>query len=209
MIIIGVCGGTASGKSTLSREIINFFDNKEIKSDHLMLDNYYKDLGHLSIKRRALVNFDHPDSIDFELFYQHLKLLRIGKLVNTPTYCYKTHLRKHITNPVGKSDILVIDGLFILFKKNIRNFFDLTIFLDVDVNLRIKRRIKRDLVERGRKKLDVLERFEKMINPMHEGFVEPTKKYAKLLFKDDVQYDLLFQELELLSDEIINKNKKQ
>jgi uridine kinase len=78
MIIIGVCGGTASGKSTLSREIINFFDNKEIKSDHLMLDNYYKDLGHLSIKRRALVNFDHPDSIDFELFYQHLKLLRIG-----------------------------------------------------------------------------------------------------------------------------------
>jgi uridine kinase len=130
-------------------------------------------------------------------------------LVNIPTYCYKTHLRKHITNPVGKSDILVIDGLFILFKKNIRNFFDLTIFLDLDVNLRIKRRIKRDLVERGRKKLDVLERFEKMINPMHEGFVEPTKKYAKLLFKDDVQYDLLFQELELLSDEIINKNKKQ
>ena len=209
MIIIGVCGGTASGKSTLSKEIINFFNKKEIKSDYLMLDNYYKDLGHLSIKQRALVNFDHPESIDFELFYQHLKLLRMGNMVNTPTYCYKTHLRKHITNPVGKSDILVIDGLFILFKKNIRNFFDLTIFLDVDLNLRIKRRIKRDLVERGRKKLDVLERFEKMINPMHEEFVEPTKNYAKLIFKDDVQHDLLFQELELFSDEIIKKNKKQ
>ena len=114
-------------------------------------------------------------------------------MVNTPTYCYKTHLRKHITNTVGKSDILVIDGLFILFKKNIRNFFDLTIFLDVDVNLRIKRRIKRDLVERGRKKLDVLERFEKMINPMHEEFVEPTKNYAKLIFKDNIQHDLLYQ----------------
>ena len=208
MIIIGVCGGTASGKSTLSKEIINFFNKKEIKSDYLMLDNYYKDLGHLSIKQRASVNFDHPESIDFELFYQHLKLLRMGNMINTPTYCYKTHLRKHTTNPVGKSDILVIDGLFILFKKNIRNFFDLTIFLDVDVNLRIKRRIKRDIIERGRKKFDILERFEKMINPMHEEFVEPTKNYAKLIFKDNIQHDLLYQKLELFSDEIIKKNKK-
>ena len=208
MIIIGVCGGTASGKSTLSKEIINFFKKKEIKSDYLMLDNYYKDLRNLSIKQRALVNFDHPESIDFELFYQHLKLLRIGKTVNTPTYCYKTHLRKRITIPIGKSDVLVIDGLFILFKKNIRNFFDLTIFLDVGIDSRIKRRIKRDMVERGRKKLDILERFEKMINPMHEEFVEPTKNYAKLIIKDNTHQDLLYQKLEVLSDEIIKKNKK-
>ena len=208
MIVIGVCGGTASGKSTLSKEIINFFSRKEIKSDYLILDNYYKDLGHLSKKQRTSVNFDHPESIDFELFYQHLKLLRAGKMVNSPTYCYKTHLRKHITIPVGKSDILVVDGLFILFKKNIRNFFDLTIFLDIDINLRIKRRIKRDIIQRGRKKSDILERFKTMINPMHEEFVEPTKKYAKLIFKDNIQYDLLYQELELFSDEIVKKNKK-
>ena len=208
MIIIGVCGGTASGKSTLSKEIINFFNKREISTEYLMLDNYYKDLRHLSKKQRVLVNFDHPESIDFELFYQHLKLLRIGKTVNTPTYCYKTHLRKHNTIPAGKSDILVIDGLFILFKKNIRNFFDLTIFLDVSVDLRIKRRIKRDIVERGRKKLDILERFEKMINPMHVKFVEPTKDYAKLIFKENTQHDLLYQHLEVFSDEIIKKNKK-
>ena len=208
MIIIGVCGGTASGKSTLSREIINFFDNKEIKSDYLMLDNYYKDLGHLSIKQRALVNFDHPDSIDFKLFYQHLKLLRIGKLVNTPTYCYKTHLRKHITNPVGKSNVLVIDGLFILFKKNIRNFFDLTIFLNVDESIRLKRRIKRDVFERNRTENQIRERFKQMIKPMHDKFIQPSKKHADIIIDNEVNYQKIIKKIEYRFNEIIRKNKE-
>ena len=93
MIIIGICGGTASGKSTLSLELIKYLNTKNIKSDYLLLDNYYRDLKHLSLEERELINFDNPESVDFELFYQHLKLLMIGEYVNTPTYSYKTHLR--------------------------------------------------------------------------------------------------------------------
>ena len=122
MIIIGISGGSASGKSTLSKKIINFFSKKKIVVEHLQLDNYYKDLKFLSKSERNSKNFDHPESIDFKLFYQHLTKLSLGNYIDAPTYSYKTHLRKNKTNRIEKVDLLIIDGLFILLKEKIRDF---------------------------------------------------------------------------------------
>tara|TARA_X000000368_G_scaffold68342_1_gene49336 strand:+ start:1980 stop:2609 length:630 start_codon:yes stop_codon:yes gene_type:complete len=208
MIIIGICGGTASGKSTLSQELIKYLKTKNIKSDYLLLDNYYRDLKHLSLEERELINFDNPESVDFELFYQHLKLLMIGEYVNTPTYSYKTHLRKNKTNLIGNNDVLIIDGLFILLKKNIRDFFDLTIFLNVDDSIRLERRIKRDVLERNRSEKEIRERFKKMIKPMHDKFIQPSKIHADIIIDNEVNYQKVFKEIEFRFNEIIKKNKE-
>ena len=208
MIIIGICGGTASGKSTLSQELIKYLKTKNIKSDYLLLDNYYRDLKHLSLEERELINFDNPESVDFELFYQHLKLLMIGEYVNTPTYSYKTHLRKNKTNRIGNNDVLIIDGLFILLKKNIRDFFDLTIFLNVDDSIRLERRIKRDVLERNRSEKEIRERFKKMIKPMHDKFIQPSKIHADIIIDNEVNYQKVFKEIEFRFNEIIKKNKE-
>ncbi|MFL2612013.1 MAG: uridine kinase [Flavobacteriaceae bacterium] len=208
MIIIGICGGTASGKSTFSQELIEYLNAKKIKSDYLMLDNYYRDLKHLSIEERELVNFDDPKSIDFELFYQHLKLLMKGEFVNTPTYSYKTHLRKNKTKNIGKNDVLIIDGLFILLKKKIRDFFDLTIFLNVDESIRLERRIKRDVFERNRTENQIRERFKQMIKPMHDKFIQPSKKYADIIIDNEINYQKIIKKIEYRYNEIIRKNKE-
>jgi uridine kinase len=208
MIIIGICGGTASGKSTFSQELIEYLNTKKIKSDYLLLDNYYRDLKDLTIEERELVNFDDPESVDFELFYQHLKLLMIGEYVNTPTYSYKTHLRKNKTNRIGKNGVLIIDGLFILLKKNIRDFFDLTIFLNVDDSIRLERRIKRDVLERNRSEKEIRERFKKMIKPMHDKFIQPSKIHADIIIDNEVIYQKVFKEIEFRFNEIIQKNKE-
>ena len=208
MIIIGICGGTASGKSTLSQELIEYLNAKKIKSDYLLLDNYYRDLKHLSIEERELVNFDDPNSIDFELFYQHLRLLMIGEFVNTPTYSYKTHLRKNKTKRIGKNDVIIIDGLFILLKKKIRDFFDLTIFLNVDESIRLERRIKRDVFERNRTENQIRERFKQMIKPMHDKFIQPSKKHANIIIDNEVNYQKIIKKIEHRFNEIIRKNKE-
>ena len=208
MIIIGICGGTASGKSTFSQELIEYLNAKKIKSDYLLLDNYYRDLKHLSIEERELVNFDDPKSIDFELFYQHLKLLMNGEFVNTPTYSYKTHLRKNKTKRIGKNDVLIIDGLFILLKKKIRDFFDLTIFLNVDESIRLERRIKRDVFERNRTENQIRERFKQMIKPMHDKFIQPSKKHADIIIDNEVNYQKIIKKIEYIFNEIIRKNKE-
>ena len=208
MIIIGICGGTASGKSTFSQELIEYLNAKKIKSDYLLLDNYYRDLKHLSIEERELVNFDDPKSIDFELFYQHLKSLMNGESVNTPTYSYKTHLRKNKTKPMGKNDVLIIDGLFILLKKKIRDFFDLTIFLNVDESTRLKRRIKRDVFERNRTENQIRERFNQMIKPMHDKFIQPSKTHADIIIDNEVNYQKIIKKIEYIFNEIIRKNKE-
>ena len=208
MIIIGISGGTASGKSTLSKKIIHFFSKKDIKIDNLELDNYYKDFRKLNISQRNHKNFDHPNSIDFKLFYQHLIEIRNGRHVDTPTYCYKTHLRKKKTYQISKPDILLVNGLFILLKKKIRDFFDLTIFLDIDSDTRLKRRIKRDIEQRGGDKDLIKTKYKNVIKPMHEKYVEPNKKFANLILNTNTNNKSIYQEIEIKLNKIDKKNKK-
>ena len=120
MIVIGICGGTGSGKSFLSKRIIKKFN--KYKVEYLCLDSYYKDYSDLSFSKRCGINFDHPDSIDFELFYQHLKILKDGDGINSPIYSYKTHKRLSKNNRINVCDILIVDGIYILLKKTLENF---------------------------------------------------------------------------------------
>ena len=208
MIIIGISGGTASGKSTLSKKIIYFFRDWDIKIDHLELDNYYRDFKKLSIGQRNSMNFDNPNSIDFKLFYQHLNKISQGSNVDTPTYCYKTHLRKKKTYRINKPDVLLVNGLFILLNKKIRDFFDLTIFLDIDSDTRLKRRITRDIRERGGERNLIKNKYKNVIKPMHEKYVEPNKKFANLILDNNTNYKSIYQEIEIKLNKIDKKNKK-
>ena len=208
MIIIGISGGTASGKSTLSKKIIHFFRDWNIKIDHLELDNYYKDFKKLSISQRNSMNFDNPNSIDFKLFYQHLAKISQGSSVDTPTYCYKTHLRKKKTYRINKPDLLLVNGLFILLKKKIRDFFDLTIFLDINSDTRLKRRIARDIQQRGGERNLIKIKYENVIKPMHVKYVEPYKKFANLILYNNTNYKSIYQEIEIKLNKIDKKNKK-
>lgn len=208
MIIIGISGGTASGKSTLSKKIIHFFRDWDIKIDYLELDNYYRDFKKLSIGQRNSMNFDNPNSIDFKLFYQHLTKISQGSCVDTPTYCFKTHLRKKKTYRVNNPDVLLVNGLFILLNKKIRDFFDLTIFLDIDSDTRLKRRITRDIKERGGEWNLIKNKYKNVIKPMHEKYVEPNKKFANLILNNNTNYKSIYQEIEIKLNKIDKKNKK-
>ena len=200
MVVIGICGGTGSGKSFLSKRIIKKFN--KYKVEYICLDSYYKDYSELSFSKRCGINFDHPDSIDFELFYQHLKILKDGDGINSPIYSYKTHKRLSKNNRINVCDILIVDGIYVLLKKNVRKLFDLAIFLDVKLEVRKQRRINRDIVERSRTKNEVENRFEKMIIPMHKKFVETTKKYADLIIKKNYSFKSIASRLEVLINEV-------
>ena len=200
MVVIGICGGTGSGKSFLSNRIIKKFN--KYKVEYLCLDSYYKDYSELSFSKRCGINFDHPDSIDFELFYQHLKTLKEGNAINSPTYSYKTHKRLSKNKRINVCDILIVDGIYVLLKKNIRKLFDLAIFLDVKTEVRKHRRISRDIIERSRTENEVENRFEKMIIPMHKKFVETTKKCADLIIKKDYSFKSIASRVEVLINEI-------
>jgi len=206
MVVIGICGGTGSGKSFLSNRIIKKFN--KYKVEYLCLDSYYKDYSELSFSKRCGINFDHPDSIDFELFYQHLKTLKEGNAINSPTYSYKTHKRLSKNKRINVCDILIVDGIYVLLKKNIRKLFDLAIFLDVKTEVRKNRRISRDIIERSRTENEVENRFEKMIIPMHKKFVETTKKCADLIIKKDYSFKSIASRVEVLINEIYWKNNK-
>ena len=147
-------------------------------------------------------------SIDFKLFYQHLNKISQGSNVDTPTYCYKTHLRKKKTYRINKPDVLLVNGLFILLNKKIRDFFDLTIFLDIDSDTRLKRRITRDIRERGGERNLIKNKYKNVIKPMHEKYVEPNKKFANLILDNNTNYKSIYQEIEIKLNKIDKKNKK-
>tara|TARA_B100000886_G_scaffold84613_1_gene55287 strand:+ start:2270 stop:2893 length:624 start_codon:yes stop_codon:yes gene_type:complete len=206
MIVIAVCGGTGSGKSYLSKKIINQFNKYRV--EYLCLDSYYKNYRDLSFAERCEINFDHPDSIDFELFYQHLKSLIDGNEIYCPVYSYKSHKRLSKNKKINVCDILIVDGIYILLKKNIRKLFDLSIFLDVEYDIRLDRRINRDIAERSRTKNEVVNRFEKMIIPMHKKFVEKTKDYADLKIKENYSFKAISANIEKLINEVYQNHKE-
>ena len=202
MVIVAIAGGTGSGKTTLAKKIIDSYQN--IKINYLSLDSYYKDFSQMSFTERSKINFDHPDSIDFDLFYQQINEYLTGSDIKTPTYSYKKHKRLKKKGNLRQGDLLIVDGILILLKKSIRDFFDLSIFLNVNSSERLKRRIRRDINERGRSKIEISDRFYNMIKPMHKKYVKPSKNFADVVLGEDYDYELI----KIKIDQLLNGNHK-
>lgn len=179
MLIIGIAGGTGSGKSTVVRKISENFKGSEIVV--IPQDSYYKDNSHLPLEERLKLNFDHPESIDFELLIEHLQQLREGKAVEQPTYSYITCTRGEETVKVEPAQIIIIEGILIFTNSELRKLLDILVYVDADPDDRLVRVISRDIIERGKSVENVLERYEKTVKPMHLQFIEPTKRYADLI----------------------------
>ena len=179
MLIVGIAGGTGSGKTTVVRKIINKLPKDEVAV--LSQDSYYKDNGHLPIEERQKINFDHPNALEFDLLVEHLKELKKGNPINEPNYSYITCTRSKETNLVKPKDVIIVEGILVLTNKQLRDLFDIKVFVYADADDRLTRVIRRDIIERGRTTEHVLNRYAETVKPMHEQFIEPSKKYADLI----------------------------
>lgn len=179
MLVIGIAGGTGSGKTTVVRKIMKEFKEGEVA--YLSLDSYYFDSSHLPLEERQKINFDHPNSIEFDLLTQHVLQLKNGQSVQEPTYSYLTCTRQPETKTVEPRKVLIIEGILCLADKKLREVIDLKVFVDCEADLRLGRVIKRDIIERGRDVYQTLERYEATVRPSHIQFIEPTKNYADII----------------------------
>ena len=181
-ILIGIAGGTGSGKTSVANAIIKEFSPTEVAL--IQQDSYYKDLKHLSMDEREHVNFDHPNAVDFIEMGNHLKSILDGKIIDIPIYDFNTHTRRIQTHKIGNHHIIVLEGILALFDKNIRDMMDIKFYVDTPDDIRIIRRIKRDINKRGRSFESVIKQYYSTVRPMHEQFVEPSKKYANIIIPE-------------------------
>ncbi len=179
MLIIGIAGGTGSGKTTVVNQIIEELKNEEV--DVISQDSYYQDTSHLSFEDRKKINFDHPKSIDFDLLVSHLKELKAGKNIQQPIYSFKEHNRTGETIEIEPRKVIIVEGILILTHPEIREMFDIKIYVHADSDERLIRRLKRDIAERGRDLEEVLNRYQTTLKPMHQQFIEPTKEFADII----------------------------
>ncbi len=179
MLIIGIAGGTGSGKTTVVRKIQQQFPKGEVNI--LTHDSYYFDSSNIPLEERKMKNFDHPDSIEFDLMIEHVKQLKAGLTIKEPVYSFITCTREKETKVVEPREVLIIEGILCLFNKELRDLMDIKVFVDCDSDLRLSRVIQRDTEERGRNVAEVLERYEKTVRPSHLQFIEPTKRYADII----------------------------
>lgn len=180
VIIIGIAGGSGSGKSCLSKNILKNIDDNQVQS--IELDSYYKDLSHISFEERAVSNFDHPNAIDFELLYDDLKKIIDNKITKIPIYDYKTHTRfKNKTRKIESTKVIILEGILSLYSSKIRKLMSLKIFVDTPADVRILRRIKRDVNKRDRTIECVTDQYNTTVKPMFIKYVKPTKDYADLI----------------------------
>lgn len=178
-MIIGIAGGSGSGKSKLASSIVSKYGNDAVTLFHL--DYYYKDFSTIPEEMRDNINFDHPDSIDFDLLISHLVALRSGKQVHVPVYDFKSHLRAPETIPTFPSQVIILDGILALWHSLVRELSDIKIFVDTDADIRFIRRLQRDIEDRGRTVESVVEQYLTTVRQAHAEFVEPTKHYADLI----------------------------
>jgi uridine kinase len=179
MLIVGIAGGTGSGKTTVVREIINRLPKNEVAV--ISQDAYYKDNSHIPMEKRQEINFDHPNSLEFKLLVDHIRKLKQGLVVQQPIYSYLTCKRSEETVPIEPKNVVIIEGILVLQNIPLRKLMDIKVFVDADNDDRLMRVIQRDIAERGRSVNKVLERYEKTVKPMHLQFIEPTKKYADII----------------------------
>ena len=179
MIVIGIAGGTGSGKTTVVRKIVESFCDGEVAV--IPQDSYYRDSSHLPLEERLKLNFDEPAAIEWELLVEQLKQLKAGKAIEQPTKSYLTCTRQPETIHVEPQEIIIVEGILILCDEQLRNMLDVKIFVDADSDERLIRVINRDIIERGRTVEMVIDRYEKVLRPMHLQHIEPTKRYADLI----------------------------
>ncbi|MDR9457472.1 MAG: uridine kinase [Salegentibacter sp.] len=179
MLIIGIAGGTGSGKTTVVNQITEELKNEEV--DVISQDHYYQDLSHLSMEERVKTNFDHPKSIDFDLLVKHLQELKEGKTIHQPVYSFKEHNRTSETVKTEPRKVVIVEGILILTNPEIRKMFDIKIYVHADSDERLIRRLKRDINERNRDLDEVLWRYQTTLKPMHQQFIEPTKEFADII----------------------------
>ena len=178
-IIIGVAGGTGSGKTTVSQEILRRVGAERIA--FIQHDSYYRDQSHLPAEERARLNYDHPNSLESELLVMHLRQLQAGRAVDMPLYDFTRHARRGESRHVEPRRVILVEGILIFAEPALREIFDVKIYVDTDADLRFIRRLRRDITERGRTVELVIEQYEKTVRPMHLEFVEPSKRYADLI----------------------------
>lgn len=178
-IIIGIAGGSGSGKTTVARSLIDLIGPERIA--YLEHDNYYRDLSHLSIEERAVVNFDHPDSFETSLMVEHIKALKAGETINKPVYSYQHHARTEEVIPVVSRPLIIVEGILVLENPDLRSIMDVKIFVDTEDDVRLVRRLRRDIAERGRSLEHVLSQYEATVRPMHLTFVLPSRRYADVI----------------------------
>ena len=179
-ILIGIAGGSASGKSSIAQRLKNEYS---LTNSVVIIrqDDYYKDQSHLTMEERVKTNYDHPLAFDNDLLIQHLNALMNGETIEKPTYDYTVHNRSEVTETIKPCDVIVLEGLFVLESESLRELLDMKIFVDTDADIRFIRRLLRDVEERGRTLDSVVTQYCTTVKPMHEQFVEPSKKYADII----------------------------
>ena len=182
VVVIGVAGGTGSGKSTLVKRLQEAFKNDDVAT--ICHDFYYKAHPELSYEERTKLNYDHPDAFDTWLMVEHIKALKEGKSIECPTYSFVEHNRAEQTMAVAPSKVIIVDGILIFENKELRDIMDIKVFVDTDADVRLARRILRDVRERGRSMESVISQYTTTVKPMHEQFVEPSKRYADVIIPE-------------------------
>jgi uridine kinase len=208
-MIIGICGGTGSGKTTVARRILdNVRDECVI---FLQQDSYYRNLGDMPIELRHQINFDHPDALDNDLFINHVKALRAGEAIEMPVYDFSKHARKNETIRIEPKPILIIEGILIFVDAALRELMDIKIFVDTADDLRFVRRLQRDVHERGRTVELVIKQYLDTVRPMHEQFVEPSKRFADVIIPEggynEVGIDLISGKIQAQLQRELSKMK--
>lgn len=199
MLIIGIAGGTGSGKTTVARSVIDRLSSDKVT--FISQDNYYKNHPHLSLVEREKINYDHPLAFDNELLITHLKLLIERQMVQAPVYDFSIHARSAVkTVELEPNNIVIIEGLHVLSDEKLRDMLDIKVFVDTDPDVRILRRVLRDIEERGRSIQSIHDQYLNTVKPMHEAFIEPSKKYADLIIPEGGHNEVGIQLLSILTE---------
>jgi uridine kinase len=206
MLIVGIAGGTGSGKTTVVKKLIQVFPDNQVVV--IPQDAYYKDNGHIPLEERQKINFDHPDSVEFSLLIDHLKQLRQGKAIEMPVYSYLTCLRSSETITLKPAKVVLVEGILILCDKGLRDMLDIKVFVDADADDRLGRVIKRDIEERGRDVQLVLDRYHKTVKPSHLQFIEPSKRYADIIIPGGAENQVGIEVLLTIIEKQLQKKKR-
>lgn len=203
-IIIGIAGGSASGKTSIAMQLYDYFKgNHKVKI--IKQDDYYKDQSHLTFEERVKTNYDHPLAFDTDLLVDHLKKLKNKETIEKLTYDYTLHTRSDITETVEGRDVIILEGIFVLAEEKVRALCDILVYVDTASDIRFIRRLKRDIEERGRSVDSVCNQYLNTVRPMHEQFIEPSKKYAHIIIPEGgsnhVAVDLLITKIKSIVDE--------
>ena len=205
--LIGIAGGTGSGKTTVAKTIMDELNNENITL--LQQDSYYKDQSDLEFEEREKTNYDHPFAFDTDLLIEHLQKLLKGKTVKKPVYSFTRHTRTDETKKVRPREVIILEGILVLNNQKLRDLLDIKLYVQADNDVRFIRRLKRDMEQRGRSVDSVIEQYLEMVRPMHQQFVEPSKKYADVIIPEGghnkVAMDILVTKIKTLIEEL-NKN---